>query len=982
MAARITFRFGIAQIFIFLTVSLSALVSWNYYHRTSAMVLDMSSDLIVAANSKLLEQTKGFLQTPASLTRILAKRIEREGWADQIAQQHQTLWRGMWEPLLITPQLQSYFIADERGSYVQVRREPQFATRLIDRSQFSPQYADRRIYRDAAYNRISEKQASTLFDPRKRLWYQDPPNEDSLYWSNIYIATSAQTPVIAASHPIISGSGAKLGMAAANLPLFELSDLLTRARLNERQQLLIVNESGLLVAHSDKSTLMRRNKQGQLTLRNWRQSSDGLVQSAVRYLEANPSGDQFLVEDKARQGAVFVRPFTSPNKRVMWRLISISDRDLAIDETYLNHLQDQIDRFFSEPGVQVSELAHSFMGRQELDVAEEHDALWSKMWSTLVGMTQLQSLFVADEKGSYVQVRRQPHLATRLIDRTAAGEPVDQRIYRSEDFSALAETRKPTKFDPRLRPWYVDAASKSEVRWTDVYVSTSAETPVIGAVHPVFDRLGQRKAVVAVNIPLYSLSDFVSEVSLSPNSLVFLMDDRGKLVAYPDKSELLVRADDGQLRLRDVDEARNPVVRGVYEAYRQGGSEEQLRVAIGEEDYFVQVRPFPGLSGKPGWRIFGVIPESDLMGEVNLLVIEAAVISTGLLLIAVILIFIVAGRISNPIQKITKSMADLENFDLGKINGVNSRFKEIDTMSQALIRARNGLESFQKYVPADLVRELVRTKQSAKLGGTTAELTILFSDIEGFTGISEKLSADDLMQHLSEYLEGLSKEILAQHGTIDKYIGDAIMAFWGAPAPQDDAPERACEAALRCAACVDRLNSVWRTHGRPEMNTRFGIHTGEVVVGNLGSSERMNYSVIGDNVNLASRLEGVNKFYGTRILISESTYLKVKDHFHFRLVDKVAVKGRDHGVRIFELLGRIGTPLAEPVARFCDAYESALETYWARDWPSAEQAFKKLLQWRPHDPSVKIFIARCQDCMNDNALQTQDWDGTHKLNEK
>ncbi len=183
-------------------------------------------------------------------------------------------------------------------------------------------------------------------------------------------------------------------------------------------------------------------------------------------------------------------------------------------------------------------------------------------------------------------------------------------------------------------------------------------------------------------------------------------------------------------------------------------------------------------------------------------------------------------------------------------------------------------------------------------------LTILFSDLVGFTTISEDLSPENLIHLLNEYFSTMTDIILNCKGTVDKYIGDAIMAFWGAPLPIKDHAAKACQAALAMKKAIAPLQETWQERGLPLLGTRLGIHTGQAIVGNVGSRDRFNYTVMGDTVNLASRLEGVNKIYGTSILVSESTHQQAGTAFLFRELDLVQVKGRLQPVTIYELLGR------------------------------------------------------------------------------
>jgi adenylate cyclase len=303
-------------------------------------------------------------------------------------------------------------------------------------------------------------------------------------------------------------------------------------------------------------------------------------------------------------------------------------------------------------------------------------------------------------------------------------------------------------------------------------------------------------------------------------------------------------------------------------------------------------------------------------------------------------------------------------------------------MSSALFKATQGLQAFGKYVPADLVRQLIQRDKEVRLGGEKAELTIFFSDIRAFTSISEEMQPEQLMLHLSEYFNYLSQIIMSERGTIDKFIGDAIMAFWGAPIKLPNGPELACRAALRCQNRLHALNREWKAKGIPIFHTRMGIHTGETIVGNLGSSERMNYTIIGDSVNLTSRLEGANKLYGTHVIISEATYRSVAEKFLARPLDIITVRGRKEPVKIYDLVADRRDPLSAKATGFCKYFSIAFNHYQNKEW---NRALKVLLQMKrhfPNDTSLALFVKRCLDFRAKPASSMERWDGSVVLDEQ
>jgi len=211
-------------------------------------------------------------------------------------------------------------------------------------------------------------------------------------------------------------------------------------------------------------------------------------------------------------------------------------------------------------------------------------------------------------------------------------------------------------------------------------------------------------------------------------------------------------------------------------------------------------------------------------------------------------------------------------------------------------------QTFSKFVSKSVVDELLKSPDKLKLGGEKKILTVMFSDIRGFTSISEKLTPEKLVEHLNHYLQAMTDMVFKYDGTLDKYVGDEIMAFWGAPIEMDNHALMACKCALEQMEVLHKMNENWRNEGKPELNIGIGINTGDMVVGNMGSSSRMDYTLMGDNVNLGARLEGTNKVYGTYIIISEFTYEHVKDNVVVRELDLIKVKGKELPVKIYELL--------------------------------------------------------------------------------
>jgi len=263
-------------------------------------------------------------------------------------------------------------------------------------------------------------------------------------------------------------------------------------------------------------------------------------------------------------------------------------------------------------------------------------------------------------------------------------------------------------------------------------------------------------------------------------------------------------------------------------------------------------------------------------------------------------------------------------------------------------------------------------------GGDQKELSVMFTDIRGFTTLSEGMTPNELVEWLNEYLSAMTDILFRHQGTLDKYIGDAIMAFWGSPYPQEDHAVAACRCGLEMNRRLDELNVKWRAEGKKEAAMGVGINTGPVNVGNMGSAKRLSWTVMGDNVNLASRLEGLTKEYHIRTILSEGTYAQVKDQFVCREVDKIRVKGKLQPVTIYELLDdAVSRPqYADRLARF----DGAMQAYRRQDWPQAAAKFAELLTHYPDDGPSQVLLQRVLEFQE--SAPAADWDGVYVMKTK
>jgi adenylate cyclase len=378
----------------------------------------------------------------------------------------------------------------------------------------------------------------------------------------------------------------------------------------------------------------------------------------------------------------------------------------------------------------------------------------------------------------------------------------------------------------------------------------------------------------------------------------------------------------------------------------------------------------------PGWTLATVIPEEEFLGPIER-TIRYLFIGLAVLIVAagVLSVWLARVIIAAPLIKVVGELKHIERFELDRVRRHPSRLDELENLSRAIADMAGGLAAFRKYIPADLVRMLLREGVEPRPGGSVRAMTVMFADIAGFTGLSERLG-DRIIPLLSRYLDTMSHVVNAEGGTIDKFIGDAVMAFWGAPMANADHAVDACRAALACQTSLAAL-ALTDDRGAP-LKVRIGINSGEMLVGNIGSEFRLNYTVIGDAVNIASRLEGANKEYGTDIIIGEETRRLAGDRILVRELDRLMVYGRTGTLAIYELLG-----MAEPGTKppeWIALYESGLAAYRARDFAGGAIFFQKVLACRPADRPARMMLERCGELHK--SPPDRDWQAANAMKVK
>jgi class 3 adenylate cyclase/ActR/RegA family two-component response regulator len=313
---------------------------------------------------------------------------------------------------------------------------------------------------------------------------------------------------------------------------------------------------------------------------------------------------------------------------------------------------------------------------------------------------------------------------------------------------------------------------------------------------------------------------------------------------------------------------------------------------------------------------------------------------------------------------------------------VESQKRRLELQQQELKYYNAYLQkAFSTYLSGEVVQDIMTDPSRLQLGGSKRQMTAVFTDIQNFSSLAEELDPEDLVQILNIYLTGLSDSILEQRGTIDKYVGDAIIAFFGAPLEISDHALRACTAAVLMKRKERELNREFRENGLSPapLLTRIGVNTGSMVVGNMGSQRKMNYTIMGNAVNITSRLEGLNKMYGTWILVSEDTVRETGDNFLVRRLDRVRLAGIHTPIQVYELI-EFSVLVTEEQRRAVDVFHEALDRFERRDWAAAKTGFQQALDLTPRDNPSRVFLERCRE--NIQNPPPRDWDGVFELKYK
>jgi adenylate cyclase len=569
-----------------------------------------------------------------------------------------------------------------------------------------------------------------------------------------------------------------------------------------------------------------------------------------------------------------------------------------------------------------------------------------------------------DRRGSDLRIPRNANWHANFIDDFSAGENRSRhRVFFDMWGHVVGEYAVPTTTDYRTTSGYPEAKQSRNLAVVEPQINVDTGSPIINLRVPILQDgkfIGSAGASITLNV----LSQFLARHRASANSATIIANPAdGKVIAASDRKKS-VRAVDGRLEVARLDNIDDEVAREAHGRRRQTNQDKFLfRSPRDGQEWSASFTRFPVNFGHH-WEAFVLTPTNDFIGELKRTNRQIVIIIIALSAAELFLIYFVSRRLSRPIEGVSRELKSVEALAFDRPLMAPSRVREIEQLQSAASLLRNSLQSFCSFAPVDVVRGLIKSGIPLHLGVERRSMTIFFSDLENFSTRAEQSTPDALLEQMSVYFEQVTRAISDEQGTIDKFIGDGIMAFWGAPVALPDHVSRGCAGALRAVRRMERVNEEWRRDGKPTLRIRIGLNSAEVLVGNIGSSGRFSYTAIGDGVNVAARLEGTNKTFGTSICISDSVFNAVAPGIVARPLRRVQVKGRKQEFLIYELMGLANT--ADPELETRPADRILADMTWAAsarfesgDFKGAARSYQEILRRFPDDGVASVMIATC-----------------------
>lgn len=632
-------------------------------------------------------------------------------------------------------------------------------------------------------------------------------------------------------------------------------------------------------------------------------------------------------------------------------------------DTQFNDVRDNLDILQGIPSVQSE------------DIRENH-RFYALMASMLRNNRQLYNLYVGYEDGSFVEMdlieRVGPSSRIRLgapedakfrlviISKSDTGNgPTSSITFLSDTLAPLIQLPGPTNYDPRSRPWYNGAYEPNASLLTDPYIFFATGAP--GYTLRMAIRGGSRPGVVAGDIFLGEAEAMLRKQQLGHSGLILLFDDAGRVLIHPEMSKIMSkRTATGELGELPLLSAVDTIgITKAISAWRAGGAAQQF---FNDKNGRVYVAAFRSIetAGSANLRLGVFAPLDEFYSEIEGARRRLFLTALTFVLATLPFVFWIGSMLSSRLKMLAVETDGIQKFELNDAPPIRSMIREIDDLGRSVFTMRTLVQTFSNFVPKRLVQQLVQTGTPMTLGGARREVTVLFTDVENFTGLTENADPSQVMVFTSRYFTAISDAIMKARGTVDKFIGDAVMAIWNAPAEDSRHVQNGCAAVLAAVTANSQLNREFAQEGWPAYHTRFGLHVGDAVVGNIGSPDRMNYTVLGATVNLAARLESLNKSYETTVLVSLAVKVRAESEFIFRSVDSISPKGFAANFPVFELRAA-RADVSEAELAFVTEWESLYPSLASNPPSNAIDLLRQFLARYPDDGVARYYWARLQE---------------------
>ena len=636
----------------------------------------------------------------------------------------------------------------------------------------------------------------------------------------------------------------------------------------------------------------------------------------------------------------------------------------------IDKIGQQIDEYFL-PLTTANQRAFELFNNKTI-LPEQSDAMIQLLHATNRSEDNLSGAIWYDASDDFFYVS-QPRESNNIEEIQIFGEQhgnkTIQKIYAKNGQLIHTETINKALF--YTKPWYQKAINaKKNICVIFNFAPLGSQKTQLGvaSAFPVYNDRGGLLGIFGVNMLIDNINTYINNLTVTKNSLIFIINNLGEVMQQLGTGSNTTNPANNHALLKRQSLAIYQKTQQTISAFTWQGKK-----------YLTAYEKIAALKTDNTWFVAIITPMDDVMAPLRAKIFIDLILIIAAIIIGLLLTSLFSTRVSAPIKALAQDLHLICNLKLNRVKGVISIIKEVAEMNDAFMRMKNALASFQRYIPLALVKKLITSNKVAMVGGENQELSIIFTDIKDFIPFAENMAPQKLTRYLSSYLQVLTKIIIDTDGTIDKYMNGSVMAFWGAPLADNQHALHACQAALAIQQALTQFNQAAIKSGAVSTTTYIGINTGRVVVGNMGSDDRLNYTAIGDNVNLTSRIKALNQIYQAAIIISEHTYLQVKDQFKLRFLDKVLVKGKHHGIGIYELVGNLTTTPDIELEQYNQEFLLAFTNYEQGNWQLALDLFIILDKKYQNYTTAKIFIERCLLCLQQ---PPKNWHGFWEIDTK